>query len=215
MKTFKALLTLCLAMFLAASARADDCCDRCDHCGCQSHCGKVCRVICDKKKVTTVTYRCECEDFCVPGPSKKCGTHCECEPDCCSPCGKICKKVTDWLPTCAQVRTKHKLIKHETTKEVPSYKWVVENRCEKCGGGGDGMAPSGGKDAAPAPTPAPTKPAPKNAKVGDEYPLSEAELKQVSAVLPATVLPATGKSANRIATQEKPQDRTPWSLFTK
>ena len=47
--------------------RAGDCCA---HCGCHSNCCKVCRLVCETKKVTKPEYDCECEDFCVPGPSK-------------------------------------------------------------------------------------------------------------------------------------------------
>ena len=49
-------------------ALAGDCCQ---HCGCQCACQKVCRLVCETKKVTKVDYDCECEDFCVPGPSER------------------------------------------------------------------------------------------------------------------------------------------------
>jgi hypothetical protein len=95
--------------------------DCCEHCGCQCECQKTCRLICETKKVTKVTYGCECEDFCVPGPSDRCTT--------CDECGK--KKFV-YTPTCAKVRTRTKLVKKEETKEVPSYRWVVESLCGNC-----------------------------------------------------------------------------------
>lgn len=90
----------------------------CSDCGCNCGCRKVCRLKCEMKEVTKVEYSCECEDFCVPGKSKKVG--CDC-------CGEPVFK-----PTCAVVHTKKKLVKHEVTTEVPTYKWVVESVCQQC-----------------------------------------------------------------------------------
>ena len=47
----------------------------------------------------------------------------------CDECGH--KKYT-YTPTCAQVRTRKKVVKHETMEEKPSYRWVVENVCDAC-----------------------------------------------------------------------------------
>jgi hypothetical protein len=113
---------VCCALVIVACgfsvARAQDCCD---HCGCQCCCQKICRVVCETKKVPKVTYTCECEDFCVPGPSDHCVT--------CDECGN---KKHVYTPTCGHVRTRKKLVKHETMEEVPSYKWVVETVCNGC-----------------------------------------------------------------------------------
>jgi hypothetical protein len=112
---------ICCALVLlagSASAQAGDCCDSC---GCDSQCCKVCRCVPTTKKVTTTQYDCECEDFCVPGPSQRTICHDE--------CGK--KKII-YTPTCADVRTRKKLVKKETSKTVPTTKWVVENLCPKC-----------------------------------------------------------------------------------
>jgi hypothetical protein len=116
MKTI-ALTALVLTLSWAHFAVADCC----DHCGCQCECQKVCRLICETKKVTKPEYSCECEDFCVPGPSEHCVTRDECG----------CKKHV-YTPTCATVRTRTKLVKKEVTKEVPSYRWVVEKVCPAC-----------------------------------------------------------------------------------
>ena len=100
------------------AARAGDCCA---HCGCHSNCCKVCRLVCETKRVTKPEYDCECEDFCVPGPSK-----CTIE---CDECGNK-KKV--YTPRCAKIHTRTKLVKKEITKEEKTYKWVVEDLCGRC-----------------------------------------------------------------------------------
>lgn len=114
---------LCCALVLlvgAASVQAGDCCEGC---GCAASCSKVCRLVPSTKKVTKTEYECECEDFCVPGRSLRTVCHDE--------CGK--KKIV-YTPTCAEVRTRKKLVKKETSTTVPSTKWVVENLCPRCAG---------------------------------------------------------------------------------
>jgi len=111
----------CAALALVGvptAVRAGDCCA---HCGCHSNCCKVCRLVCETKKVSKPEYDCECEDFCVPGPSK-----CTIE---CDECGNK-KKI--YTPSCASIHTRRKLVKKEVTKEVKSYKWVVEDLCGNC-----------------------------------------------------------------------------------
>lgn len=110
---------LCCALLLAFCQSALAQC--CNHCGCQSNCRKVCRVICETKKVPKVTYDCECEDFCVPGPS--------CRSTVCDECGH---KKHVYTPGCGEVRTRTKLVKKETMEEKVTYKWVVETLCGGC-----------------------------------------------------------------------------------
>jgi hypothetical protein len=105
-------------------ARHADGCDHCARCGCEADCCKVCRLVCGTKKVPKITYECKCEDFCVPGPSE----HCVVRDDACG-----CKKHI-YTPTCAKVRTRKVLVKHETMEEVASYKWVVDPVCGACAG---------------------------------------------------------------------------------
>ncbi len=119
------LLTAAWLVCASSSALAQECCD---HCGCGCNLRKVCRLVCIEKEVKETVYCCECEDFCVPGPSCKCGK--ECHHDCTAPHGCRCKEV--WQPTCADVRTRNKLIKKEVVKKVPSWKWVVETVCCDC-----------------------------------------------------------------------------------
>jgi hypothetical protein len=86
----------------------------CGGCGCCEHVRKVCRMVCVTEEVKEIKYGCACEDFCIPGPSKKCG----------------CQEI----PVCGEVRTRRKLVKHEVVKKVPKYKCVVEYLCPHCCG---------------------------------------------------------------------------------
>lgn len=114
----KHLAFFALAVAICTPLYAGDCCA---HCGCSSNCTKVCRVICETKKVTKPDYDCECEEFCVPGKSERCVTYDECG----------CRKVI-YTPTCGEVYTRTKLIKRTKTEEVTSYRWVVEDLCSSC-----------------------------------------------------------------------------------
>jgi hypothetical protein len=116
----KAFLCLGLLLLTAAVTRAGIFC-HCDDCGSQASCCKVCRCVPSKKKVTKTEYECECEDFCVPGRSIRSKE--------CDECGH---KKWVYTPTCAQVRTRKKLVKKDNTKEVCTVKWVVENLCPNC-----------------------------------------------------------------------------------
>lgn len=100
----------------------------CRQCGCGTT-QKVCRMVCEMKQEKHVEYACECEDFCVLGPSQYCGTRCV--PDPCNPCATIEKRV--WKPTCGPMYSRTKLLKREVTVEKPVYKCVVEEVCTGCG----------------------------------------------------------------------------------
>lgn len=109
----------------------------CQHCGCDTACNKVCRLVCEEKKVTVTCWGCKCEDFCVPGPSKPGCKNCDLVCETCDNPDAIMaqpKKFvwTEWIPGCATVHTRKKLMKRTVVKTVPSYKWVVENLCAKC-----------------------------------------------------------------------------------
>ncbi len=120
-----ALLVIAALLVSAKEARAGHL--FCHHCRCHTNCKKVCRLECGTKKETKTEYECETEDFCVPGPSHKHGYTYECGPH-----GHKHRKPI-WHPTCAKVHTRKKLVKKEVTKEVPDYKWVVEEYCCICG----------------------------------------------------------------------------------
>ncbi|MDX1945432.1 MAG: hypothetical protein SFU86_08485 [Pirellulaceae bacterium] len=131
---------------LLASSVAANGPDCCAGCGCQCACRKVCRLVCETKKVPKTTYSCQCEDFCLPGKSKHCGTICE--PGC-EGCPQ-CKP--HYVPQSGGLHTRTKLVKTITEKEEKVYRWVVEYCCDKC-------AASPSPSASAAPTPAPVVPA--------------------------------------------------------
>ena len=178
-----ATFAMAVSGMLAQTAAAGDCCCQCgDNCGVR----KVCRLKEGTKKIEKVCYGCECEDYCLPGKScrgclhseNNCEENCDCNCDCdhghghCKECKDqkpwCCLEWFDWKPSCAEVRTRKKLIKYVVTKEVPSWKWEVEEVCSGCcpGNGctamGDGMeveVPTSEQvqqaDEADAPIPAP------------------------------------------------------------
>ena len=129
---------LCLSCLGAAGASEPDHCGRC---GCQAQVKKVCRLVCETKKVTEIQYDCKCEDFCTPGRSKHCGLEWECDEN--SLGGKSLHHV--WLPRCGQVRTRTVLTKHEVIKQVPSTRCVVEYVCQGCCGPEDSEAAANNK----------------------------------------------------------------------
>lgn len=121
-----------ISLSMAAPVRAGGCCRRCDCCGCECECERVCRAIVGTKTVLKVSYTVECEEFCIPGPSKCCGSHWECDGNASAGCTQR-HRVFDWIPnSCGKICTKRKLVKIETPTQVPSYQWVVEHVCPKC-----------------------------------------------------------------------------------
>ena len=71
------ILLIFLAVLLASAIRAQGKDGCCAHCGCANSCQKVCRLVCEEKKVDVLCWGCKCENFCVPGPSKPGCQHCE------------------------------------------------------------------------------------------------------------------------------------------
>ncbi len=111
----------------------------CSHCGCNRACEKICRLVCEDKKVEVICWGYQCEDFCVPGPSCRGCKHCEMVCEECSPnADGVHSKPKpfvwfDWIPKRGPtIYTRTKLMKKITSKKVPSYKWVVEDLCENC-----------------------------------------------------------------------------------
>jgi hypothetical protein len=135
------LLRFCIAwgltLALAAAVGADE--SKCAHCGDESGCQRVCRLMSEDRKVTTTCWGYQCEEFCVPGPSKRGCQHCE---KVCGECQDADSKVhvkahrlvwSDWNPACFANRfTKAKLMKKTESKKVQGYKWVVEDICSAC-----------------------------------------------------------------------------------
>jgi len=115
---------------------------RCDRCGANVTCRKVCRLVREEKKVQITCWGCETEEFCVPKPSTKKCAHCEPECEDCeeSPTSHFPLSLhkrfvwSEWIPGTAKIHTKKKLMKRTETKTVPSFKWVVEDLCANCNG---------------------------------------------------------------------------------
>jgi hypothetical protein len=244
----------------AASGYGGDCCSACGCDDCCGGCGgKHCELKIGVKKIKVICYGCECDKVCIPaGPSCKGCTHCEnlCGDGCgcgggdfggsgCDDCNHkpLCKvRWTDWCPNpCAECRSRKKLVKYEAEKEVPEYKWVVVDCCADAGAP---AAPKAKGDDRPPPPPVPTpvgyqtrakrrmpvKAAPKNAQVGQEYSLTEAEMKTIESQIQQTsfiapvkplakaavdVAPVVKTSARvaRVVTPVADRNAVPWSLF--
>jgi hypothetical protein len=112
---------------------------KCAHCKKQVACTKVCHLVCEEKKIEITCWGCECEEFCIPGPSTPKCEHCK-DVKCSCVEGvnpKVASKPktfswTSWLPGGATVQTRKKLMKRTTTETAPSHKWVVEDLCMEC-----------------------------------------------------------------------------------
>lgn len=121
------IIVLCLGSVPAMHASAADVC--CPSCGCRQPAHKICRLVCDTEKVTKVVYDCRCEDFCVPGPSCRCGSA---PSSGCQGCAN-CPHHALWQPTSARIHTRKVLVKRELVEERPRYTWVIEEACRQCG----------------------------------------------------------------------------------
>jgi hypothetical protein len=150
------------ALIIAAASATKAGNHGCAHCGREQSCQKVCRLVCEEKKVNVVCWGGKCEDFCLPGHSQRDGKHCEaaCEAEACNQDG-ICSKPKpfvwhDWIPGCSKgSATKHKLMKKTVVKTVPSYKWVVEDLCPQCLNKCQNCEPPPSGAPVPPPPPAP------------------------------------------------------------
>jgi hypothetical protein len=142
-------------------------------------CGKVCKLICEKKKLTAIGYGYQCEDICIPAPSrhgcKHCDTTCCAGDDMkgCHPQIEFCWY--DWFACgCAQPRTIRLLTKYQAEKELPSYHWeVVDASC--CDSQNGTTMNDGGI----------YKAAPPDAQLGDVIALTDEEWRQLSPQLMA------------------------------
>jgi hypothetical protein len=153
------IVLMSLAVLVASAIRAHGADGCCAHCGCACSCQKVCRLVCEEKKVDVICWGCKCEDFCVPGHSKPGCQHCE---EVCGDCDKPCDCTApyakpknfvwnEWIPGCAKILTKKKLMQKIVTKKVPSYKWVVEDLCPQCESSCGRVAVAPGGDVPPPP----------------------------------------------------------------
>jgi|SRR4051794_33120349 hypothetical protein len=92
---------------------------------------KVCKLVCEQKKLTVTCYGCKCKDICIPGRSQDGCKHCAtCSGASAAKCGECPPKCEfcwrDWCPCgCAEPRTIHLLTKYQAEKKVPWYHWEV------------------------------------------------------------------------------------------
>jgi hypothetical protein len=145
-------------------------------------CGKVCRLVCEKKKIPGIGYGSKCETICIPGPSrqgcKNCDTTC-CAGDDIKGCRpKIEFSWYDYFACgCAQPREIRLLTKYQAEKEVPSYHWeVVDAACCDCVT----------LDGSPSKDGNIYKAAPTDAALGDVLVVSDEEWTQISPKLNPT-----------------------------
>jgi hypothetical protein len=141
-KTLPAALTLAALAVTAQSAMAQH------QKGC---CGPVCVLECYDKEVEVVCWKCECEDFCLPG---HCCLGCKnsCDPCCgkgnggaakggacqkggCGLFGRCCGKLFCWKDEspagCPTHHHRKVLYRKIEIVKVPAYRWVIQS----CKGG--------------------------------------------------------------------------------
>jgi hypothetical protein len=158
-------------------------------------------LVCDTTTLIAVGYGCECQEICVPGPSrpgcKHCETRCCCDNEIkgCRPKIEFCWY--DWLACgCAQPRTIRVLTKYQAEKEVPSYHWEVVDGCDCCCQGQCHCV---------------YKAAPPEARVGDVLELSEDEQVQVASY----VSPGQTDDGAHVAEAAEAANPTSWQRLTR
>jgi hypothetical protein len=176
---------------VVATAPADEFCLDCT----RPTCGKVCRLVCEKKKLTANCYACECKQICIPDPSREGCKHCavcygECPAPSCDPCQahtpkcEFCWK--DWFACgCAQPRTVKVLTKYQAEREIGWYHWEVVDAacCDAVSKNGSAPASGNGTVAKSAGARAFYKPAPSDAALGDVLAVSDEEWVKLAPVL--------------------------------
>jgi hypothetical protein len=154
-------------------------------------CGKVCKLVCETKKLTSTCYGSDSKDICIPDPSRRGCKHCAacygkdaaaCDCNSCPPKCEFCWR--DWFACgCAQPRTVRVLTKYQAEKEICWYHWeVVDASCCDCVTK-NGQPGKAGQTAAKPARHTIYKPAPENAQVGDVMAISEEEWVKLAAVL--------------------------------
>jgi hypothetical protein len=173
-------------------------------------CGKVCQLVCETKKLSAVCYACECEEICLPGPSRPGCKHCaSCglEPSCgeCGRAGTGCDGHRpecefcwrDWFACgCARPRTVKVLTKYEAEREIGWYHWeVVDAACGGCVAGGGGPGRACGI----------YKPAPEEAELGEVVAVSDEEWTELAGLLRPDDAPRGRLADEAAATSADPQ----------
>jgi hypothetical protein len=174
-------------------------------CATRPECGKICKLVCETKKLQAVGYGYKCESICIPSHSrpgcKNCDMTC-CAGDKiegCPPKIEFCWY--DWFACgCAQPRTVKVLTKYQAEREVDSYHWeVVDASCCDCVT----------QDGRPAEANAIYKPAPAEAQLGDVLAVSEADWAELAPILRPTEVPAASVAASEATTQPSASSNNP------
>jgi hypothetical protein len=176
-------------------------------------CGKVCKLVCDTKKLTAIGYGSECKDICLPNPSRSGCKHCavcygKCAEDACGNCQSCQPKCEfcwrDWFACgCAQPRTVRVLTKYQAEKKICWYHWeVVDAACCDCANPSE-TAGASEKHAAKQAGRTIYKSAPENVQLGEVLPVSDEERVKLAAVLS----PDPDEVAGGRAAEQSPQSR--------
>ena len=158
-------------------------------------CGKVCKLVCETKKLTAIGYGNECKTICLPGPSRQGSKHCaaccgKCKCDPCICCQESAPKCEfcwrDWFACgCAKPRTVKVLTKWQAEKKICWYHWEVVD-ASSCDGVTKSDASVDAKNGVSTQAPGTNaffKPAPEGTELGDVLPITDAEWVKLSAAM--------------------------------
>jgi hypothetical protein len=162
-------------------------------CAVRPACGKICKLVCETKKLQAVGYGYKCESICIPSHSRHGSKHCDVT--CCAgddlegyaPKIEFCWY--DWFACgCATPRTVKVLTKYQAEREVSAYHWEVMD-ATTCGC----VAQNGG----PADTNSIYKPAPPDAEVGKILAVTDQEWEELSPMLNPQETPVASLTAEQ------------------
>jgi hypothetical protein len=144
-------------------------------------CGKVCKLVCEPKKISAFGYGYECDTICIPKPGRRGCKHCDTtcclgdDLEGCPPKIEFCWY--DWFACgCAQPRTVKLLTKYQAEREIAWYHWeVVDAACCDCSAANGQPAP--GREF--------YKPAPPDAELGDIFAVSDEEWSELEPLVAA------------------------------
>jgi hypothetical protein len=165
-------------------------------CATRPACGKICKLVCETKKLQAVGYGYKCESICIPSRSRRGCKHCDttcCAGDDlegCAPKIEFCWY--DWFACgCATPRTVKVLTKYQAERKIDSFHWeVVDASC--C----DSVTQAG----RPTNNGCVYKPAPTDAQLGDVLAVSEQEWDELAPM----INPTQAAAATQIAEQTPP-----------
>jgi hypothetical protein len=196
---------ICLASFLPSEALAAG--ELNFVCDSPPTCGKVCRLVCETKKLTAICYGCECDEICIPGPSRPGCKHCatcgadadcgECDSSCTGcqghpPACEFCWR--DWFACgCAKPHPVRVLTKYQAEKEISWFHWQVVDAAS-CGCVADCGQTADQRRCV-------CKPAPADAELGDVLAVSDEEWAELATILNPDKTGASGQLAHHSGSQ--------------